>query len=63
MAEAFDMVVKDPSLKETYFTTPLALRIAETPQKFRKGNFKGKSKDPTTPSAPFPPLSSKRGGA
>ena len=44
MAEAFEMVVKDPSLKETYFTTPLALRIAETPQKFRKGNLRGRAR-------------------
>ncbi|CAE7782881.1 unnamed protein product, partial [Symbiodinium pilosum] len=37
IAGALEKVVKDPSLKETYFTTPLALHAAEQPSKYRKG--------------------------
>ncbi|CAE7243210.1 unnamed protein product [Symbiodinium sp. CCMP2592] len=44
MAEALRAVREDPSLKEAYFTTPLALHTAGTPTKFRKGNSKGKDK-------------------
>ncbi|CAE7196495.1 unnamed protein product [Symbiodinium sp. CCMP2592] len=44
MAEALRAVREDPSLKEAYFTTPLALHTAGTPNKFRKGNSKGKDK-------------------
>ena len=42
MSEALRAVREDPSLKEAYFTTPLALHSAGTPNKFRKGNGKGK---------------------
>ncbi|CAE7273906.1 unnamed protein product [Symbiodinium sp. CCMP2592] len=44
MSEALRVVREDPSLKEAYFTTPLALHTAGTPNKFRKGNHKGKDK-------------------
>ncbi|CAE7263715.1 unnamed protein product [Symbiodinium sp. CCMP2592] len=44
MPEALRAVREDPSLKEAYFTTPLALHTAGTPSKFRKGNSKGKDK-------------------
>ena len=43
MSEALRAVREDPSLKEAYFTTPLALHSAGTPNKFRKGNGKGKA--------------------
>ena len=58
LAEALGRVIKDPDLKEAFFTTPLALSSVESPQKFQKtfhkGNFdsfrdrkgKGKGKFP-----------------
>ena len=46
MSEALRAVREDTSLKESYFTTPLALHTASTPSKFRKGNHKG-GKDKT----------------
>ncbi|CAE7351564.1 unnamed protein product [Symbiodinium sp. CCMP2592] len=52
MSEALRAVREDPSLKEAYFTTPLALHTAGTPTKFRKGNHKGKDK---TPGQEIPP--------
>ena len=53
MANAMEAVVKDPSLKETWFTTPLALHAAEQPSKYRKGN--GKHLDKNTPPPPHIP--------
>ncbi|CAE7326635.1 unnamed protein product [Symbiodinium sp. CCMP2456] len=44
ISEALRAVREDTSLKESYFTTPLALHTASTPSKFRKGNHKGKDK-------------------
>ena len=41
LAEALDAVIKAPDLKETYFTTPLALAFVERPAKWPKGG-KGK---------------------
>ncbi len=44
MHDALGQVTKDADLKESFFTTPLALRAAqpvESPNKFRKGFFKG----------------------
>ncbi|CAE7224100.1 mettl24 [Symbiodinium sp. CCMP2592] len=52
MSEALRAVREDPSLKEAYFTTPLALHTAGMPNKFRKGNHKGKDK---TPGQEIPP--------
>ena len=46
MSESLRAVREDTSLKESYFTTPLALHTASTPSKFRKGNHKGKGQDP-----------------
>ena len=60
MSEALKAVREDPSLKESYFTTPLALHSAGTPNKFRKGNHKGKDKtrvdDSQVPPPPPPHL-------
>ena len=52
IAGALEKVVKDPSLKETYFTTPLALHAAEQPSKYRKGGGKLKGGVPPPP-APY----------
>lgn len=46
LAEALVRVIKDPDLKESFFTTPLALSTAETPQKFFKYKSKGGSDNP-----------------
>ena len=51
IAGALEKVTKDPSLKETYFTTPLALHAAEQPSKYRKGG--GKLKGIPPPPTPF----------
>ena len=53
MSEALRAVREDPSLKEAYFTTPLALHSAGPPSKFRKGNGKGKGHE-QHPHAPPP---------
>ena len=53
MAEALEAVMKDPSLKETWFTTPLALHAAEQPTKYRKGQ--GKKGDRAHPPPPQVP--------
>ena len=53
IASAMEKVTKDPSLKETYFTTPLALHAAEQPSKYRKGGGKIKGGVPPPPAAPF----------
>ena len=52
IAGALEKVVKDPSLKETYFTTPLALHAAEQPSKYRQGGGKLKGGVPPPP-APY----------
>ena len=49
MAEALEAVTKDPSLKETWFTTPLALHAAEQPTKYRKGQGKKSDRGHTPP--------------
>ena len=41
LAGALARVIKDPDLKEAYFTTPLALTTTETPNKFQKTYMKG----------------------
>ena len=51
MAQALEEVTKDPALKETWFTTPLALHAAEQPNKYRKGN----GKQLGNPHVPAPP--------
>ncbi|CAE7237781.1 unnamed protein product [Symbiodinium sp. CCMP2592] len=63
MAEALRAVREDPSLKEAYFTTPLALHTAGTPSKFRKGNSKGKDKmqGQEIPLPPAPHQNGKKG--
>lgn len=43
LAEALQRVIKDADLKESFFTTPLALTAAETPAKFSRSSFKGSS--------------------
>ena len=43
LGSALVKVTKDPDLKEAFFTTPLALTIQETPQKYQKTNNKGGS--------------------
>ena len=40
LAEALELVVRDADLKETFFTTPLALTTAQG-EKYRKHNWKG----------------------
>ena len=44
LQEALEHVVKDADLKETYFTTPLALTTAHN-EKYRKFNWKGEKGD------------------
>ena len=61
IAGALEKVVKDPSLKETYFTTPLALHAAEQPSKYRKGGGKLKGNGPLPP-APYKGAGTKPNG-
>ena len=55
MSDALKAVRDDPSLKETFFTTPLALQSAGSPSKYRKGNHKGKDKHQGHDERGFPP--------
>ncbi len=48
LAEALELVVKDADLKETFFTTPLALTAAQG-DKYRKYNWKGEKGDKVDP--------------
>ena len=41
LGEALARVIKDPDLKEAYFTTPLALTVSESPAKYQKTGPKG----------------------
>ena len=43
LGDALLRVIKDPDLKEAFFTTPLALSPTETPSKFQHTNNKGAS--------------------
>ena len=56
LADALEAVTRDASLKEAYFTTPLALATAGQPSKYHKagGKSRHKSKDvPPPPQARF----------
>eukprot|EP00435_Cladocopium_sp_Y103_P038052 s612_g10.t1 len=41
LAEALTSVIKDPDLKEAFFTTPLALTASESPAKYQRTSHKG----------------------
>ena len=43
LGEALTKVIKDPDLKEAFFTTPLALTTSETPPKFQRAGNKGQA--------------------
>ena len=49
LANALGAVIRDPDLKEAYFTTPIALKAAATPElppnKWQRSNNKGSSAD------------------
>ena len=62
LAEALEQVVADPSLKETWFTTPLALHVAEQPRKYRKGDGKAPP-PPLVPKHPGKSVKTPKGGA
>ena len=49
-------VMKDPSLKESYFTTPLALHTASQPVKYHKGTGKYKGSEAQGTFPPPPPI-------
>ena len=53
IASAMEKVTKDPSLKETYFTTPLALHAAEQPSKYRKGGGEDQTRRAPATSSSF----------
>ena len=54
LVDALDAVQQDPSLKETYFTTPLALQAVAQPTKYFKGQGKAGKEHPAIPSPPQP---------
>ena len=59
LADALSSVMKDPSLKESYFTTPLALHAASQPVKYHKGTGKYKSVESPGAFPPPPPIHGK----
>ena len=59
LADALSSVMKDPSLKESYFTTPLALHAASPPVKYHKGTGKYKGVESQGTFPPPPPIHGK----